>query len=127
MLETHHDEFIDLPPHSYSRVLPRSYSRALPHTFLRALFHFSHGSNHCSYGFGSRENCFEPRRFGYGPRPRRGDRFLYRPDFPAEGSYTHFESRHLDDPRFSRCGSRPTRPNGELERIVKTSFDRMVK
>jgi hypothetical protein len=26
------DEFIDFPPHSYSRILPCSYSRALPHT-----------------------------------------------------------------------------------------------
>jgi hypothetical protein len=47
------DEFIDLPPRSYSRVPPHSYSRASPHTFSRPLSHFSHGPNHCSYGFGS--------------------------------------------------------------------------
>jgi hypothetical protein len=41
--------------------------------------------------------------------------------------FTHFELRHLDGPRFPRRGSHPTCPNGELERIVKTSSDRMVK
>jgi hypothetical protein len=35
MLETHHDEFLDFPPRSYSRVPPRSYSRASPRTFSR--------------------------------------------------------------------------------------------
>jgi hypothetical protein len=30
-------------------------------------------------------------------------------------------------PRFPRRGSRPTQPNGELKRIVKTSSGRMVK
>jgi hypothetical protein len=28
---------------------------------------------------------FEPRHFGYGPRPHRGDRFPRRTVFPAEG------------------------------------------
>jgi hypothetical protein len=50
---SYRDEFIDSPPHSYSRVLPRSYSCASPRTSSRALFHFSHGSNYCSYDFGS--------------------------------------------------------------------------
>jgi hypothetical protein len=68
-----------------------------------------------------------PRRFGYGPRPHRGDCFSCRPGFPARGAHTHFESRHLNGPRFSHHGSRPTRPNGELERIVKASSGRMVK
>jgi hypothetical protein len=68
-----------------------------------------------------------PRHFGYGPLPHRGDRFPRMPGFPAGGSYTHFELRHLEGPRFSRCGSRPTRPNGEVERIVKTSSGRMFK
>jgi hypothetical protein len=68
-----------------------------------------------------------PRYFGYGPRPHRGDRFPRRPVFPTGGAHTHFELRHLDDPRFSRRGSRPTQSNGELERIMKTSSDRMVK
>jgi hypothetical protein len=49
---SYHDEFFDLPPHSYSRVSPRSYSRAPPRTFSCALSCFSHGPNHRSYGFG---------------------------------------------------------------------------
>jgi hypothetical protein len=121
------DEFIDFPPHSYSHVPPRSYSRALSHTFSRAFSRFSYGPNHRSYGFGSRENRFEPRHFGYDSRPHRGDCFPRRPDFPIRGSYTHFELTHLDGPRFPHYGSRPTRPNGEVERIMKTSLGRMVK
>jgi uncharacterized protein YjeT (DUF2065 family) len=31
---SYHDEFIDFPPRSYSRVAPSSYSRASPHIFL---------------------------------------------------------------------------------------------
>jgi hypothetical protein len=68
-----------------------------------------------------------PRRFGYGSRPHRGDHFPHRPDFPAGGSYNHFELRHLDDPHFSRHGSRPTQASGELQRIVKTPSGHMVK
>jgi hypothetical protein len=48
---------------------------------LLMLSYFSHGPNNRSYGFGSRENSFVPRRFGYGPRPHHGDRFLHRPSF----------------------------------------------
>jgi hypothetical protein len=128
------DEFLDLPPRSYSRVPPRSYSHASPRTFSRvltrtscALPQFADGPNYRSYGFGPRENCFVPRRIGYVSRPHRDDRFSHRPGFPAGGDHTHFEPRHLDSPRFLRRGSRPTRPNGELERIVKTSSGRMVK
>jgi hypothetical protein len=100
------DEFLDLPPRSYSRVPPRSYSRASPCTFLRAsprtfsralprtsscaLPQFAHGPNHHSYGFGPRENRFEPRYFGYGSRTHRGDRFPRRPGFPTGGAHTHF-------------------------------------
>jgi hypothetical protein len=59
--DSYHDEFIDFPPHSYSRILPHSYSRASPHTFSRALPHtsscaspqFAQGPNHRSYGFGT--------------------------------------------------------------------------
>jgi hypothetical protein len=40
---------------------------------------------------------------------------------------SRFEPRHLDGPRFPHRGSRSTRPNGELQRIVKTSSGRMVK
>jgi hypothetical protein len=68
-----------------------------------------------------------PRCFGYGPRPHHGDRFLRRPSFPAGGSHTHFELRHLDSPHFPRRSSRPTRSNGEVQKTVKTSSGRMVK
>jgi hypothetical protein len=126
--DSYHDEFIVFLPRSYSHhVPPRFYSRASPRTFSRALPQFTHGPNHRSYGFAPRENRFEPRRFGYGPRPRRGDHFSHRSGFPAGGSFTHFEPRHLDGPRFPHRGSCPTRPSGEVQRTVKTSSDRMVK
>jgi hypothetical protein len=111
---SYRDEFIDIPAHSYSRVLPLSYSRALPHTSSHALPQFSNGPNHRSYGFGSRENSFVHRRFGYGPRPHHGDRFPHRPGFPTRESYTHLELTHLDGPRFPCYDSHPTRPNGEV-------------
>jgi hypothetical protein len=110
----------------FSDFLPRSFSRDLPRTSSRALSHFSHGPNHRSYGFSSRENSFVPRRFGYGPCFHRGDHFLRRPGFSVGGSHTHFESRHLDDSHFSRRGSHPAWPNGEVQRIVKTSSGHMV-
>jgi hypothetical protein len=132
---SYRDEFIDFLPRSYSHVPPRFYSRASPRTFSRNLPHtssgalpqFAHGTNHRSYGFGRRENRFEPRRFDYGPRPLRGDRFPRRSGFPAEESFPHFEPRHLDGPRFPRHGSRPTRPSGEVQRTVKISSGHMVK
>jgi hypothetical protein len=124
---SYRNEFLDLSPHSYSRVPPRSYSRASSHTFSHALPQFAHGLNHRSYGFGPRENRFEPRCFGYGPRPHRGDRFPCKPNFLAGGSFPHFESRHLDDPCFPRRGSHPTQPSGEVQRTVKTSSGHMVK
>jgi hypothetical protein len=101
---SYRDEFIDFPPHASSH----TFSRALPRTSSCALPQFAHGPNHHSYGFGPRENRFEPRHFGYGPRPRCGDRFPRRPSFPAVGSFTHFELRHLDGPHFFYRGSRPT-------------------
>jgi hypothetical protein len=116
---SHRDEFFDFPS--------RSYYRASPCTSSHVVSHFSHGPNHRSYGFGSRENSFVPRHFGYGPRPQHGDHFQCMPGFFARGSHTHFEPRHLDGPRFSHCGSHPTRSNGEVQRIVKTSSGRMVK
>jgi hypothetical protein len=55
--DSYHDELIDFPPHSYSRIPPRSYSQALPRTFSRAFPRtspqFAHGPNHRSYGFGA--------------------------------------------------------------------------
>jgi hypothetical protein len=133
--DSYHDELIDFPPRSYSHVPPHFYSRASPHTFSRdlprtsssALPQFAHGSNHRSYSFGPRENRFEPRCFGYGPRSHRGDRFPRRLGFPAGGSFPHFELRHLDGPRFIHRGSCPTRPSGEVQRTMKTSSSRMVK
>jgi hypothetical protein len=133
--DSYRDEFIDFPPRSYSHVPPRFYSHASPRTFSRALPRtssgtlpqFAHGPNHRSNGFDARENRFEPRRFGYAPRPHRGDRFPRKPDFPTGGSFPHYESRYLDGPRFLRRGSRPTRPSGEVQRTVKTSSGRMVK
>jgi hypothetical protein len=108
------DEFIDFLPRSYSHVPHCFYSRALPHTSARAFPQYSYGHNHRSYGFGSRENRLEPRRFGYGSHPHRGDRFPHRPGFPARVSYTHFEPRHLDGPRYPHRGSHPTRPSGKV-------------
>jgi hypothetical protein len=99
----------------------------LSHTSFSVLPQFAHGPNHHSYGFGPRENRFEPKRFGYGPRPHRGDRFSRRPGFPVGESFPHFESRHLDGPRFFHRGSRPTRSSGEVQRTVETSSGRMVK
>jgi hypothetical protein len=116
-----------VPPRSYSRASPRTFSRALPRTSSGALPQFTRGPNYRSYGFGPHENRFEPRRFGYDPRPHRSDRLPRRPGFPTGGSFPHFESRHLDGPRFPHRGSRPTRPSGEVQRTVKTSSGRMVK
>jgi hypothetical protein len=125
--DSYRDEFIDFLPRSHSRIAPHSHSHALPRTSYCALPQFAHGPNHRSYGFGPRENRFVPRRFGYGPCPHRSDRFSHRPGFLAGGAHTHLEPRHLDNPHFPHYDSRPTRPNGELERIVKTSSGRMVK
>jgi hypothetical protein len=99
----------------------------LPRTSSRASHRFFHGSNHHSYGFGSRENSFVPKRFGYDPRPYRGDRPPCRHGFPAGGSYTRFETRHLDGPHFPHRGLRPTRSNGVVQKTVKTSSGCMVK
>jgi regulator of replication initiation timing len=125
--DSYHDEFIDFPPRSHSHVPPRFYSRASPRTSFGALPQFAHGPNHHSYGFGPRENRFEPSRFRYGPRPHRDDHFPRRPSFPAGGSFPHIESRHLDGPRFPRRDSHPIWPSGEVQRTVKTSSGRMVK
>jgi hypothetical protein len=93
--DSYRDEFFDVPARSYSHVPPHFYSRASPHTFSRALPrtssgavpHFVHGPNHRSYGFGPRENRFEPTCFGYGQRPHRGDRFPRRSGFSTGGSF----------------------------------------
>jgi hypothetical protein len=113
------DEFFDFLPHSYSHTSPHTSSRAFPQ--------LSYGPNHRSYGFGSRENHFDPRCFGYGPRPQRDDRTPHRPDFPTGGSHTRIEPRNLDSPRFPRCGSHPTHSNSDVQKIVKIPSSRMVK
>jgi hypothetical protein len=113
------DEFFDFPPHSYSR--------ASSHTCSCDLSRFSHGSNHRSYGFGSQENNFVPSHFGYDPRPHYDDHTLCRYGFPARESYTSFEHRHLDGPRFPSHGSHPTGSKSEVQKIVRTSSGRMVK
>jgi hypothetical protein len=68
-----------------------------------------------------------PRRFAYGSHSHRGDHFSRRHGFPTGGYYTQFEPRHLDGPRFSHRGSCPTGSKSEVQKIVKTSFGRMVK
>jgi hypothetical protein len=68
-----------------------------------------------------------PRRFGYDPCPHRGDCFLCRHDFPARGSYTHFEPRHLDGSRFPHRSSCPSSSKGEVQKTVKTFSGCMVK
>jgi hypothetical protein len=135
MLETHIvmsllifcHSYSHVPPRFYSRASPRTFSRALPRTSSSASPQFVHGPIHRSYSFGPRENRFEPRHVGYGPRPHCGDRFPRRPGFSARRSSLHFESRRLDGPRFLHHGSRPTRPSGEEQRNVKTTSGRMVK
>jgi hypothetical protein len=107
---SYHNEFIDFPPRSYSRAPSR----------------FFHKPNHRSYGFDSRENKFVPRRFGYGPHSHHGDHFPCRHGFSARESYTRFEPRHSDGPRFLHCGSRPTGSNGEVQKTVNTSSGRIV-
>jgi hypothetical protein len=59
------DEFIDFPPRSYSHVPLRFYSCASPHTSSHVFPQFSYIPNRHSYSFGSQENRFEPRHFGY--------------------------------------------------------------
>jgi hypothetical protein len=115
---SNHDEFFDFQP--------RSCSHASPHTSSCAFSQFSYEPNHRSYGFGLRENRFEPRHFGYDTHPHRGDYFLRRPGFPAGGFNTHFEPRHLDVSRFPHRGSHPTRSNGDVQKIVKTYSGLMV-
>jgi hypothetical protein len=68
-----------------------------------------------------------PRRFSYGTRPHRGDRFLCRHGFSARGSYTHFEPRHLDGSCFPRRSSHPIGSKGEVQKTVRTSSGRIAK
>jgi hypothetical protein len=65
---SYHDEFIDFLPHGSSR----------------ALSHFSRGTNHHSYDFGSQDSCLVPRRFGVDPCSHRGVRPCIGMVFPLE-------------------------------------------
>jgi hypothetical protein len=107
---SYHDEFIDV----------------LPHFSSRAPSHFSHGTNHRSNGFGSRESGPMPGCFGVDPHSHHGDCPPRRHGFPARGVYSHIELSRFDGPHFPHRGSCPTRSNGEVQRIVKTSSGRMV-
>jgi hypothetical protein len=111
--DSYRDEFIDFMPRSYSHVLPHFYSRASPRTFSRvlpptssgALPQFAHGTNHHSYGFGPRENRFESKCFGYGPRPHRGDCFPRRPGFSTRGHLRIVQYGGLEAPGCCRTQS----------------------
>jgi hypothetical protein len=116
------NEFIDFLP----RISSHTPSRALSRTSSHTLSHFSHVPNNHLCGFGSRENHFVPRRFGYEPHPHRGDHFSHMPGFPNGGSYIHLEPRHLDGLYFPHR-SRPTRSSGEVLKTMKTSSDHMIK
>jgi hypothetical protein len=68
-----------------------------------------------------------PRRFDYGLRHHHGDRTPRMHGFPVGESYTCFESRHMDGPRFPRHGSCPTGSKGEVQKAMKTSSGHMIK
>jgi hypothetical protein len=68
-----------------------------------------------------------PGSFDVDPRSHRGVHPPRRHGFPTRGVYFHFEPSYFDGPHFSHRGSRPTHSNGEVQNIVKTSSDRMVK
>jgi hypothetical protein len=67
------------------------------------------------------------RHLAYSPRPYHGDHPPCRHGFPTRGAYSHFEPSCFDGPHFLHRGSRPTRSNGEMQRIVKTSSGHMIK
>jgi hypothetical protein len=97
---SYHDEFFNFPPLSYSRASPHTSSRALPRV--------SNRPNHRHMAF-VHERTYLCLDFGYDPRSHRGDCFPRRLGFSTRASHTHFEPKHLNGPRFSRCGSCPTR------------------
>jgi hypothetical protein len=108
---SYHDEFIDF----------------LPHFSSRAPSHFSHGHNHHSYGFGSRESDLVSGRFGVDPHSHHGVHLMRRYGFPARSVYSHFEQSRFDGSHFSNRGSCLTHSNGDVQRTVKTSSCHMVK
>jgi hypothetical protein len=108
---SYHNEFIDF----------------LPRISSRAPSHLSHGPNHYSYGCHSRESGFVPRCFGFNPHSCHGARPTRRHSSPARGAYSHFELSCFDGPHFPYHGSRLTRSNCEVHKIVVTSSCHMVK
>jgi hypothetical protein len=68
-----------------------------------------------------------PGRFGVDPCSHRGVRPSRMHGFPARGVYSHFEPSCFHSPCFLHRGSCPTRSNGEVQRIVKTSSGCMIK
>jgi hypothetical protein len=68
-----------------------------------------------------------PRHFDVNPHSHRDVRPPRRHGFPAKCVYSYFEPNRFDGPHFPRHGSYPTRSNGEVQRIVKTSLGRMIK
>jgi hypothetical protein len=68
-----------------------------------------------------------PRHFGRDPCSHCGDHLPRRHNFPTGGSYTLFEPRHLDGPRFPHRDSCPSGSNDEVQKTVKTSLGHMVK
>jgi hypothetical protein len=68
-----------------------------------------------------------PECFGVDPCSHYSVRSPCRHGFFARGAYSHFESSRFDGPRFSHRDSHPTRSNGVVQRVVKTSSDRIVK
>jgi hypothetical protein len=107
----YHDEFINF----------------LDYISFHAPSHFSHWPNHRSYGFGSRESGLVPRRFGVDSHSHRGVHPPCRHSFFTRDVYSHLEPSCFDGPRFSRCGSRPTHSNGEVQKTINTSSHCMVK
>jgi hypothetical protein len=68
-----------------------------------------------------------PTCLGYDPRSHRGNRPPRWHEFPTGGSYFRFEPRHMNGPCFPCHVSRPTRSNGDVQKIIKNSSRRMVK
>jgi hypothetical protein len=68
-----------------------------------------------------------PGCFDVDPRSHHGVRPPCRHGFPARGVYSHYELSRFDSPRFPHRGSRPTRSNSKVQRIVKTFLDRTIK
>jgi hypothetical protein len=65
--------------------------------------------------------------FGVDPRSHHGVCPVHKHGFPARGIYSHFEPSRFDSPCFFCCGSRLTRSNDEVQRIVKASSGHMIK